>query len=68
MEGQVDEIEVTLVPILLGGGVPLLSPGAPRTRLALIETETYATGMIRLVYAVDEAPREGAVRGPETAA
>lgn len=50
VERQVDAIEVTLVPILLGGGVPLLTPGAPRARLTLTGTRSYASGMIGLSY------------------
>jgi len=50
--GQVDSVEVTIVPILLGGGVPLLPPGAPRTPLALIGTHTYPSGMVTMSYAV----------------
>ncbi len=50
--GQVDTVEVTIVPILLGGGVPLLPPDAPRTALALEGTHTYPSGMVRLSYAV----------------
>lgn len=52
-EGQVDSVEVTVVPILLGGGVPLLPPGAPRTRLALAGTHTYPSGMVTLSYRVE---------------
>jgi dihydrofolate reductase len=50
--GQVDSVEVTIVPILLGGGVPLLPPTAPRTTLALTATHTYPSGMVTLSYAV----------------
>ena len=50
--GQVDSVEVTIVPILLGGGVPLLPPAAPRTALALAGTHTYPSGMVTLSYAV----------------
>ena len=51
-EGQVDTVEITVVPILLGGGVPLLRPGAPRTLLKLSGTRTYPSGMVSLSYAV----------------
>ena len=51
-EGLVDTVEVTVVPILLGGGVPLLQPGAPRTPLTLTGTHTYPSGMVTLSYTV----------------
>ena len=50
--GQVDTVEVTIAPILLGGGVPLLPPGAPRTALALAGTHPYPSGMVTLTYTV----------------
>jgi dihydrofolate reductase len=53
--GQVDRVEVTIVPILLGGGVPLLPPSSSRTRLQLLETQSYPSGMVTLSYAVREA-------------
>ena len=55
--GQVDRVEVTVVPILLGGGVPLLPPGAARAPLALTGTHRYPSGMVTLSFAV---PRDAA--------
>ncbi len=49
--GQVDSIEVTVVPVLLGDGVPLLPPTAPRIPLTLTGTQTYPSGMVTLSYA-----------------
>lgn len=49
--GQVDTIEITIVPTLLGGGIPLVPPGAPRTALRLKDTRTYPSGMVTLTYA-----------------
>ena len=54
-EGQVDRVEVTVVPILLGAGVPLVQPGAPRTPLVLAGTRTYPSGMVTLNYEVRRA-------------
>lgn len=51
---QVDRIEVTIVPVLLGGGIPLLSPGAPLTRLQLLDTHRYPSGMVTLAYEVPD--------------
>ena len=55
--GQVDVVEVTVAPVLLGGGVPLLPAGAPRTALALTWSHVYPTGMVGLHYAVRSAAR-----------
>ena len=53
--GQVDTVEVTIVPILLGEGVPLLPPRVARTSLALVDTHTYPSGMVTLTYTVPGA-------------
>jgi dihydrofolate reductase len=67
-EGQVDSVEVTVVPILLGAGVPLAQPGAPRTPLVLTGTRTYPSGMVTLNYAVRRNPDHPASPGAPTAA
>ena len=53
--GLVDEVEVTVAPVLLGEGVPLL-PGGPRAPLSLTRTHTYPSGMVSLIYSVQRAP------------
>lgn len=55
---QVDAVEVTVVPILLGGGVPLLPAGALRTTLALTHSRVYPSGMVSLQYAVPGATND----------
>jgi len=57
--GQVDVVEVTVVPVLLGAGVPVAASGIPRTELRLLGTHRYPSGMVSLRYSV--AP--SAVRG-----
>jgi dihydrofolate reductase len=52
---QVDSVEVTVVPVLLGGGVPLFPGGPARTPLALTATKVYPSGMVGLHYAVPSA-------------
>ena len=49
---QVDSVEVTVVPVLLGGGVPLVAGGIERTALALVDTKVYPSGMVALHYSV----------------
>jgi dihydrofolate reductase len=50
--GQVDAVEVTVAPVLLGGGVPLLAPGVGRVRLALVRSHVYPSGLVALHYSV----------------
>ena len=49
--GLVDEVSVSLVPVLLGGGIPLLPPPAARTKLKLRTHRLYEkTGTMELEY------------------
>jgi dihydrofolate reductase len=51
--GVVDAVEVAVVPVLLGEGVPLLPPPARQTKLKLTGHKLYPeTGIISLEYAV----------------
>ena len=52
---QVDVVEVLVVPILLGGGTPLLEMGAPPALLALEQVERYPSGLLSLRYRVPAA-------------
>lgn len=52
--GQVDRVEVTVVPVLLGGGVPLF-PSGERTALHFLDSQVYPSGMITLRYDVPGA-------------
>jgi dihydrofolate reductase len=55
--GQVDTIEVAVMPVLLGSGLPLLPTPSPRTKLRLVGSKVYkATGIVRLEYAVERSP------------
>ena len=49
----VDHVEVAMVPVLLGAGVPLLPSPAPRTKLALRNQRVYEkSGTVLLEYEV----------------
>jgi dihydrofolate reductase len=48
--GRIDVLEVTVIPIVLGEGVPLFPEGTPETRLRLVEAQPWIKGAMRLVY------------------
>ncbi|HJQ19231.1 MAG TPA: dihydrofolate reductase family protein [Gemmatimonadaceae bacterium] len=49
--GLVDTVEVAVVPVLLGDGIPLLPPGA-ETTLELVDSRTLPSGMVMLAYSI----------------
>jgi dihydrofolate reductase len=54
--GVVDSVEVAVVPVLLGGGIPLMPVRARRTELRLTGHRLYPkTGIMSLEYAVPSA-------------
>ncbi len=55
--GLVDAVEVAIVPVLLGGGVPVLQSPTGAAGLRLEGTETYASGIVTLRYSVDAPAR-----------
>jgi dihydrofolate reductase len=62
--GQVDAVEVAVVPVLLGGGIPLFPPPAPRVKLTLTGHKVYpTTGIVSLEYAVRKDAEKPASRG-----
>ena len=51
--GLVDTVEVGVVPVLLGVGIPLLPPPANQAKLSLVGHKVYnKTGIVSLEYAV----------------
>lgn len=54
--GAVDSVEVAVIPVLLGAGVPLLPGPGIRAKLALKSNKVYQkTGTLALEYAVSPA-------------
>jgi dihydrofolate reductase len=50
--GMVDTVEVSVIPILLGGGVPLVPNLSKWIRLSLINHKVYSSGAVSLEYAI----------------
>ncbi|RYY25042.1 MAG: dihydrofolate reductase [Chitinophagaceae bacterium] len=51
-EGLVDELWMSVHPILLGSGKPLFRPQEARTKLSLLDSKTYETGLVSLKYSI----------------
>jgi dihydrofolate reductase len=50
--GLVDEMWLAIHPIILGGGKPLFSNLKERTELRLLNTKTYNTGLVSVIYEI----------------
>lgn len=51
--GFVDTVEIAVIPVLLGAGLPLLAPPAPRASLRLTKHRVYPSGIVWLEYDVE---------------
>jgi dihydrofolate reductase len=61
--GMVDTVEIAVIPVLLGGGIPLLPTPAIRTKLKLTGHRLYSkSGIVLLEYAVEYAPPRNATK------
>jgi dihydrofolate reductase len=49
---QVDTVEVSVMPVLLGGGVKVLPPPTQQARLKLVTHRVYPSGIVSLIYEV----------------
>lgn len=52
--GEVDTVEVSVMPVLLGDGVRLLPNPARQTKLKLTSQRIYRSGIVSLAYEVDK--------------
>jgi dihydrofolate reductase len=50
--GLVDMVEVSIMPVVLGKGIPLLPPPAHQARLKLVSHKIYRSGIVSLAYDV----------------
>ncbi len=51
-EGLLDEIIVSIIPVLLGGGVRLFEEGIPERQMQLVGSKAYETGLVQVHYRV----------------
>jgi dihydrofolate reductase len=50
--GALEELQLAVIPIILGAGIPLVDENAGGRRLELRGTETRSNGMVELLYRV----------------
>jgi len=49
-QGLITEYIITIVPVVLGAGVPLFADSGPHERLELVEANSYPKGLVQLRY------------------
>jgi dihydrofolate reductase len=54
-EGLITEYIITIVPVVLGAGVPLFTDPGPPERLQLVEAKSYPKGLVQLRYSRGES-------------
>jgi dihydrofolate reductase len=48
--GLIDEYIISIIPTILGGGIPLFPPTSPQQKLELISSQRYESGLVQLHY------------------
>jgi dihydrofolate reductase len=54
--GVIDTVEIAIMPVLLGEGIPLLPPPSQRLKLTLTGHKIYKSGIVLLEYDVEKSP------------
>ncbi|HRG20997.1 MAG TPA: dihydrofolate reductase family protein [Saprospiraceae bacterium] len=54
VKDMVDEMIISYIPVLLGGGTPLFKPGTPRLNYKLISVQPFPKGLVQLKYERDQ--------------
>lgn len=52
--GLIDDLTVSVIPVLLGAGITLFGEGVPETRLTLQGSRAYESGLMQLRYGVGD--------------
>jgi dihydrofolate reductase len=50
--GLIDEYIISIIPVLLGGGIPLFPPTSPQQKLKLLSSRQYDSGLVQVRYRI----------------
>jgi dihydrofolate reductase len=48
--GLVDDLTLSIIPVVLGAGIPLFASGSVERGLAHVETKSFRSGLVQVVY------------------
>jgi len=65
-EGEIDEFVISVIPVFIGEGIPLIAPRHRTVPLKLLSTKKFSDGVLQLHYAVSEARPSGRARKRKT--
>jgi len=57
--GEIDEFVISVIPVFIGEGIPLIAPGRRTLPLKLLSTKKHPDGVVSLHYAVAETRTSG---------
>lgn len=56
--GEIDEFVISVIPIFIGEGIPLIAPRHRTVPLKLLSTKKFSDGVVRLHYEVKKAKKK----------
>jgi dihydrofolate reductase len=65
--GFVDHLTISVVPLVLGAGIPLFAEGISEKQLVLEESRAFSTGLMQLRYRMGQRSKDRKVGVPEKA-
>ncbi|MGZ5435906.1 MAG: dihydrofolate reductase family protein [Pyrinomonadaceae bacterium] len=57
-EGEIDEFIISVIPVFIGEGIPLIAPSHRTVPLKLLSTKKYSDGVVSLHYKVEKAKQK----------